>query len=238
LHDILIDIKTYPITSAELFDRLKSTKRALHDAASLRGLFPITVRWSDDGAMLVIKPDPESIADACAELEADGALDIWPDAPGGWAVVFTVLTAESLGIELDGTGLRWRPIRSTQRATRIKKRRKVRGELEGGGLDINQIADPIPFDPIQAIEKGPRPGILLGERLIWNGPDQMHGGHYETMTRGYLVCPGCISSPITTNRTCLCCDDRFKPAGYHVPQPTPSPLISEMRLRGILESLI
>ena len=200
---------TYPITSTALYDAMAASRKALHDIAGLRLLFPTKASWNnDDGSQTSSRADDESIAEAVSALQADGLVEVWASRPKGWAVLLSTLAAERLEIELDKTGSRWQPIGGTHRKARLDRRNKVRSECEIGIIDLDQIPDRHKFDFASIFEAGNKPSVLLGIGQIWNGPIDPDKPRYRMISRTLDYCPGCASSPITANRTCLMCDDR------------------------------
>ena len=195
---------TYSVEADALFEKIKTSTRALHTVEKLAGFLPSVARWAGD-VETVLKPDPESIADAVAELESRGLVETWADAPGGPRVILSNLTAERLGIELDGTGRSWRPLRARRRASRMKHREKVRQDLESGVL-VEQAADPAAQTYVESHDlDGPRPRVLLGLRIPWSGPDVM--ARQRTPDGQWTACPGCFDAAPQVGRTCLVCDD-------------------------------
>lgn len=168
------------------------TGRALWPIALLIARFPAT--------------EAEAVLDAAAELEHEGRIVTWAEAKGGPAVMLSPWEAWNQGIELDDSSRRWRRRRVSpgnwttlydnhQRPIRIKR------------LVIETVAHV--EDRTRFVGDGPLPTVLLGERLMWNGPEQMHQRRYQVLTKCYVDCVGCLDRPKSSDRYCLCCDNRL-----------------------------
>lgn len=140
-----VGAETYPVTAGELFARLAASRRALHPVRGLRRLFPAVVRRDGGGGRETRWADLESILDAVAELEAEGRVETWAEAPRGPVVLLSALSAEQLGLELNGKGVRWRPAGVGRRGPRVKRRQQIRAEVLAG-LDLD---DPAVFSEVR-----------------------------------------------------------------------------------------
>jgi hypothetical protein len=166
--------------------------------------------------------DAAEVEPVLAEMEAAGWVEPWePDPSGPARCVLTPLAAERLGLRLDAESARWVPAAAPAEPPRKARRGKqvcetdLNGEPDDPG-PLDSFPDPGAADPAEAVAEAewveataprkrsradhppglPRPTILLGERLIWDGPRW-------TQTR---PCPGCRGHRLTAARYCLICD--------------------------------
>jgi hypothetical protein len=175
--------------------------------------------------------DAAEVEPALAELAAAGWVEPWePDPDGPARCVLTPLAAARLGLRLDAESARWVPAAAPAEPPRKARRGKqvcetdLNGEPDDPG-PLDSFPDPGAPDPAEVVAAAdevearaprkrsradhppalPRPTILLGERLIWDGPRW-------TETK---PCPGCRGRRLTAARYCLCCDtwglDRLLP---------------------------
>jgi hypothetical protein len=137
--------------------------------------------------------------------------------------VLTPLAAARLGLRLDADSARWvpaaAPAESPRKVRRARQRQVCETDLNGEPDDpgpLDSFPDPGAADPAEAVAAAeevearaprkrsradhapalPRPTILLGERLIWDGPRW-------TETK---PCPGCRGRRLTPARYCLICE--------------------------------
>jgi hypothetical protein len=149
-------------------------------------------------------------------------VDLLADAPAGplrW--VLTPLAAERLGLRLDAESARWVPAAAPAEPPRKARRGRtvcetdLNGEPDDPG-PLDSFPDPGAPDPAEVVAAAeeadaraprkrsradhppalPQPTILLGERLIWDGPRW-------TETK---PCPGCRGRRLTAARYCLVCE--------------------------------
>lgn len=194
---------TYTTDAPHLFAALGSNRRALWHLTDLAMLFDRVYRFDTDPPTCYAV-DLAALALAVAELVDAGAVESW-NHPDGPAYILSAHSAELLDIELDNTGRRWRP---RGRSPRVKnKRRKDVKTATDAGVDLEhfeeECAPELDFTP-------PRPTILLGERLQWNGPRAM-SRHWDVIMNCWTVCPGCFDALPTPSRYCLCCDNKPAP---------------------------
>jgi hypothetical protein len=156
-----------------------------------RALWPIALLVARLGDV-----DRDAVLDAAAELEHEGRICTWAEAKGGPAITLSPLEAERQGLELDDTSRKWRRRVPGGRKRPIRIKRQI--------VEVAEIEDWRPWLP----EDGPLPTILMGERLMWNGPEQMHERKYQVLTKCYLFCVGCRDEKKSAARYCLCCDNR------------------------------
>jgi hypothetical protein len=166
--------------------------------------------------------DAAEVEPALAELAAAGWVEPWePDPDGPARCVLTPLAAARLGLRLDAESARWVPAAAPAEPPRKARRGKqvcetdLNGEPDDPG-PLDSFPDPGAPDPAEVVAAAdevearaprkrsradhppalPRPTILLGERLIWDGPRW-------TETK---PCPGCRGRRLTAARYCLVCE--------------------------------
>jgi hypothetical protein len=155
------------------------------------------------------------------EMAAAGLVEWWEHPTKGLGVCLSALTAGQLGLEMADDGRRWVPAGSDEEPPRLRHRpRRVLVESDmddpGDPVALDELPDPGAADPAEAVAAAedvesraprkrsradyapalPRPTVLLGERLQWQGPRWAES----------KPCPGCRGRRLTAARYCLVCE--------------------------------
>lgn len=194
------------------------------ESRALCSMTLIEQRLAESGS----RPTTESVTVAVEKLRSTGRVEVWSpylwaDDHGGDAESYVILSeasARTLKLELVQVnvnlidGYQWRSAgRHTEKFKR-RLRREAKQEVERG-LRVEHLPDKSSPDPARPHECGGRPEVLLGERLIWQGPawaDGWKGGvcpscegnrdvHRVLVEHGQTVWASAIGS-----RYCLVCD--------------------------------
>jgi hypothetical protein len=154
-----------------------------------------------------------------SEMAEAGLVEWWDHPDEGWGVCLSSRAAGQLGLELDADGRRWVTAGHAADAGGRRPRHEVlEADLAdpNGPVALDELPDPGAPDPAEVVAAAeeadaraprkrsradhppalPRPTILLGERLIWDGPRW-------TETK---PCPGCRGRRLTAARYCLVCE--------------------------------
>lgn len=196
--------QTYATDPATLYGALARSRRALWGLDDLRLLYARIFRFTATELAERWEVAAASVAEAAGVLVAGGLVERW-DAPQGLVFILSSWSAETLGIELDDTGRRWRPLNARKRADQIRKRARVKSATDAG-VDLEAVAE----DHVAIFLDERRPSILLGERLQWDGPLAMKRRWSVALGR-WTICAGCHDRRPTASRTCLLCSDEPPP---------------------------